>query len=384
MRSNFRHQELQLPEPRFDSPLTDIIIDLNYLRKQELIGTTPRSTFLQLKDIFHTLESIGSARIEGNHTTVAEFIETKIADNKEEPSDPIKEILNMEQAMDFLEKHVPSHSLNRAFISELHKMVVKDLKREGDLTPGEYRKKNVKISGSPHVPPDFIQIEEYMNELFEFINREDAPKYDLLKMAVAHHRFAWIHPFGNGNGRTVRLLTYAMLVKQGFNLEKGRIINPTAVFCSDRNQYYSMLAQADTGKAEGVLEWCRYVLSGLRDEINKVDLLTQYDFLKEKILIPTIDSAQKSKIISDIDAKILTLAVENQSIVAGDFPAIVGKKLPQEISRTIRRMREQKLLMPTKPGARKYTIRFSNSFLMRGVIQMLDKNGFLPMKGESS
>jgi hypothetical protein len=36
------------------------------------------------------------------------------------------------------------------------------------------------------------------------------------------------------NGRTVRLFTYAMLVKTGFNVNVGRIINPTAVFCSYR------------------------------------------------------------------------------------------------------------------------------------------------------
>ena len=48
--------------------------------------------------------------------------------------------------------------------------------------------------------------------------KDDSPKYDLLKVAIAHHRFVWVHPFSNGNGRTVRLFTYAMLVKLGFNV----------------------------------------------------------------------------------------------------------------------------------------------------------------------
>ena len=47
-----------------------------------------------------------------------------------------------------------------------------------------------------------------MEELVAFINRRDPPKYDLMKVAIAHHRFGWIHPFSNGNGRVVRLLTY--------------------------------------------------------------------------------------------------------------------------------------------------------------------------------
>ena len=44
--------------------------------------------------------------------------------------------------------------------------------------------------------------------------------FDLIKVAIAHHRFVWIHPFGNGNGRVVRLLTYALLIKYGFGANK--------------------------------------------------------------------------------------------------------------------------------------------------------------------
>jgi len=57
-----------------------------------------------------------------------------------------------------------------------------------------------------------------MEELFTFINNDDDKKYDLIKTALAHHRFVWIHPFDNGNGRTVRLFTYVLLVKLGFNI----------------------------------------------------------------------------------------------------------------------------------------------------------------------
>jgi len=41
----------------------------------------------------------------------------------------------------------------------------------------------------------------------QFINKLDRPKYSLLKIAIAHHRFVWIQPFNNGNGRTVHLFT---------------------------------------------------------------------------------------------------------------------------------------------------------------------------------
>ena len=95
----------------------------------------------------------------------------------------------------------------------------------------------------------------YMSELTDFISRKDSPKYDLLKAAIEHHRFVWIHPFGNWNGRTVRLFTYAMLVKTGFNVNVGRIINPTALFCINRNDYYKKLSQAEKGTDAAILTW---------------------------------------------------------------------------------------------------------------------------------
>jgi hypothetical protein len=44
---------------------------------------------------------------------------------------------------------------------------------------------------------------------------------DFIKVALSHHRFGWIHPFRNGNGRVVRLLTYLLLIKYGFNVKTG-------------------------------------------------------------------------------------------------------------------------------------------------------------------
>ncbi len=76
--AKFTHYDLKLVEPSFGSTLTDLIIELDYLRRKSLGGSTHPKVFFQLKHIFHTLESIGSARIEGNNTTVAEYIETKL------------------------------------------------------------------------------------------------------------------------------------------------------------------------------------------------------------------------------------------------------------------------------------------------------------------
>ena len=59
----FNHQDLALPNPAFDSPLVDVLTELEHLRRLQLGGTTPAPLFFQLKFIFHMLESLGSARI---------------------------------------------------------------------------------------------------------------------------------------------------------------------------------------------------------------------------------------------------------------------------------------------------------------------------------
>ena len=75
---DFTHHDLALLNPAFDSPLVDVLNELEHLRRYRLAGTTPASLFFQLKNVFHILESLGSARIEGNHTTLADYVESKM------------------------------------------------------------------------------------------------------------------------------------------------------------------------------------------------------------------------------------------------------------------------------------------------------------------
>ena len=384
MSANFKHIDLRLVEPPFGSQLTELVLQLDYLRKKPLDGTTHPVLFFQLKNIFHLLESIGSARIEGNRTTLAEYIERKIEGRGVE-EERFLEIKNNEKALNFIEKNIDKQKINRAFLSQIHNIVSKGLSSppggEGSKNPGNYRKVNVAIVGSRHIPPDVPTVPSYMEELFGFINKPDLPQYDLLKVALAHHRFAWIHPFDNGNGRVVRLLTYAMLVKYGFRVHiGGRIINPTAVFCSNREKYYHFLSLADKGYNDKLLLWCEYVLAGLRDEISKIDNLLDSKFLETKILLPAITFALERKFINEIEYKILRLAAKKQVIQAADIKEIFPEKISAEVSRMIRKLRDKKMLQARKKGNRKYALRFDNNYLLRGIIEMLDKEKFLPIQ----
>lgn len=374
------YEKLNLLRPHFDSELINLILELEHLRKRQLSWSTHPVIFFQLKSIFHLLESIWSARIEWNRTTIAELIETKISPEIS-VNEEIREIQNMEYALEYIEKNIKKIIINEHFIREMHLFVTKDLssKKEGSTSPWEYRKSNVTITKSKHVPCNFTQVINYMEELIWFINSNDNQKYDLIKIALVHHRFVWIHPFDNWNGRTVRLLTYAMLVKSWFNVNVwGGILNPTAIFCNDRNKYYDKLSIADSWNEEWLTEWCEYVLWGLKIEIEKIDKLLDYDYLSKNILIPAIDIALNRKLITDKEYAILKIAIKEQLLESKYIEKIFPWKLPQERSRQIKKLRDNKMLESEREWSKKYVINFSNNYLLRGIIEMLGKEWFLP------
>lgn len=376
----FQHHDLTLLNPSFDSPLVDVVTELEHLRRLRLEGTTPFPVFYQLKSIFHMLESLGSARIEGNHTTLADYVESRLEVQPENQSDQLREMANIEEAMTYIEEHFnPGQHVTEHFLRELHAMTVRDLQREGDSNPGNYRQGSVKISQSEHLPPDAVQVPQYMSALVDFINQADPTKYDLIKVALAHHRFAWIHPFGNGNGRVVRLLTYTLLVKYGFNVKTGgRVLNPTAVFCNDRDHYYAMLGRADNGTAEGREEWCIYVLQGMLDELRKVDRLTDTNYLIERILTPALHYARERELLTKLEEQVLLTTARAGIAKAGALKDVMSDMSDAQRTYQIRKLVERGMLVPIREGARQYTIGFSNNYLIRGVILALTEEKFIP------
>lgn len=382
MPASFKHIDLKLVSPSFDSKLMDALMELDHLRKLELIGSTAPWLFFQLKEIFHLLESVGSARIEGNRTTVSEYIEQKIA-GKERSTERFSEIANVEQAMSYIEDNIDVGSnISHHFIRELHQLAVDSLTEEGDKTPGAYRSWTVKIAKSQHLPPEPCSVQGYMDELVDFINSGDDKKYDLIKIAIAHHRFAWIHPFGNGNGRVVRLLTYALLIKYGFKVKDGKLLNPTAVFCNDREKYYEFLAIADGGTPKAMLKWCEYVLTGICDEISKVNKLLDHDYLLENVLRPAIAMGRDRGLINKDEEAVLKMGVNKQSFKASDIAHALPKLSPRQKTHMVAKLKSGGMIRPLKKQGREYFVTFHNNYLMRSLIQILEKENFIPSINE--
>ncbi len=375
---------LRLVNPEFGSSLTTTIIELDHMRKRDLTGTVAPWYFFQLKHIFHWLESLGSARIEGNHTTIADYVEHQI-DGDIDSTESLREIKNIAEAIRYVEEYIEKDSeITARFIFDLHAIIVKDLDKEGDTNAGAYRSYNVKIAaGAKHMPHDHLHVRDLMDELLTFINKADFDQYDLIKTALFHHRFTWIHPFGNGNGRIVRMLNYALLIKYGFNVKEGRILNPSCVFFSDRDLYYLSLSIADNGGNGDLINWCSYVLSGIKSEIIRIDALLNYDYLSAHILSPAISSAVERKLVTREEAEILMLGIkdETQSFKARD---ISDRYSSRQKTHLIKKLKDAGFIKPIQEGSRTYYVNFSRSYLLRGVMQALEVNKFIPAMDEKN
>lgn len=311
------YEKIYIPSPKFWWPIVGYITELEKLRNPKNIlfsqfREIPLPLFFQLKELFQLIESVSSARIEGNRTTIAEYMVSENKDKENKNKQNILEIKNIHKGINFIEELKQNWNwiiVNRVFFEELHKILMKDLliTHEGDQTPWAYRKYNVSISQSNHTPPDFLQVYAYMEELIDFIENyeKDKPQYDLLKIAIAHHRFVWIHPFWNWNGRMVRLLTYALLIKYWFDIAELWLLNPSTLFCVNREQYYDFLGKADIWSKEGLLNWCEYAIQWIFNETKMLETLLRKDFVLNNILKWATNSLILSWIIDENDQKIL-------------------------------------------------------------------------------
>gem|GEM_PF-6213260 len=85
-------------------------------------GSTHPYIFDQIQKVFQLFESVRSARIEGNHTTISEYVEANIF-SQEKEGESINEIRNIQKAIDFIHSRheLPIHE---HFVHELHSKVV--------------------------------------------------------------------------------------------------------------------------------------------------------------------------------------------------------------------------------------------------------------------
>ncbi|MBT2585233.1 Fic family protein [Arthrobacter sp. ISL-95] len=372
---------LDFPEFPFSSPLAKAIIDLERVRADLGEGTTAPEVFTQLRTLFQLLSSIMSARIEGNRTSIVDAVAgVQLADRADiKRDDGVQEIVQLQEATAFVDSAVGRGTiLTHGFVRELHRISVAGLEREGDRTPGAYRLADVTISGSSHRPPSPGSVHGDMTALLDFINADVDQNYELLKIALAHHRFVWIHPFGNGNGRVGRLMTYAAMRRQGFSDTAGyRALNPTAVFGENRALYYERLEDADSLEPESLIRWSTYVLEGLLTDLRRLAKLGDKDFVTEGLLVPAIARGLASSRFTADEALALTIIARKVDVKAADLSsAFAGSAATR--SQDIRKLLDRGVIEPIAKGKRSYRLRLAPSELTPLLVRELDQLGFLP------
>ena len=129
-------------------------------------------------------------------------------------------------------------------IKDLHQSVIELSEEHEDY---DYRQVDVFISGSDHKPPSPSEIPDQMRELLDWAQREKHRYHMIEFVSIFHHRFAQIHPFLDGNGRTARLLMNLFLMRAGFPL--------AIILKNDRQKYYRVLRQADAGRYKGLIQF---------------------------------------------------------------------------------------------------------------------------------
>ena len=120
------------------------------------------------------------------------------------------------------------------------------------------------------------------------------------------------------------------------------------------------------------------MLSGISSELKKVDQLTSQAFLREKVLYPAIDFSSGRGFINPLESKVLKRVVDLGTIKAGDLRTVLPDLKPAQVTYQLGRLIDRGLIQPVEEGARTYTAKFSNSSLIRGVIQVLREQGFIP------
>ncbi len=193
------------------------------------------SSFFRVRSIFN------SNAIEGNELSEGEtrlVVEQGITISGRSLKDHL-EAQSLAHALDFFESLASdSDPITETDVRQVHQLILKGI---SDSDAGRYRTADVMITGSAFAPTEPHDVPREMRDLGEWVQKATVGGFDcspVILAAAAHARFAQIHPFIDGNGRTARILMNLLLMRNGY---------PIAVITRDeRQRYYESLEESQT------------------------------------------------------------------------------------------------------------------------------------------
>ena len=154
-------------------------------------------------------------------------------------------------------------------IKELNSNILDDLSLDEGVEAGEIRTRSAGVARYRGAPPQ--DCEYLLGRLCDWLDAADwqvgqldNTAASILKAIIGHLYVEWIHPFGDGNGRTGRLIEYQILVNAGVPSPAAHLLSNH--YNETRSEYYRQLDRASqTGDPIGFLS---YALQGFVDGLH--------------------------------------------------------------------------------------------------------------------
>jgi Fic family protein len=273
------------PEDRALGPLSELAATL--LSECHRLGAQASEPLVRaLRPRLRAMNSYYSNKIEGQHTKPA-AIEQALQQHFDADAALAKKqrlaLAHMEVENEIEQKaqRLDAKALFEAgFVKEIHQFLYSKLPAADRVTddgkpvvPGEFRRDEV-LAGR-HLAPPWKDVEDLVQAWGSRYRTVSGAEALLIGTACSHHRLAWIHPFMDGNGRTARLHSHAVLHAMG--LTQG-LWSPMRGLARTQEQYYARLSNADLPRRndadgrgalsqEELVAFARYFLETCLDQV---------------------------------------------------------------------------------------------------------------------
>ena len=325
--------------------LTDLAVKL-VARASHLAGQIHWTVRESIGDLVRSMNCYYSNLIEG-HNTHPRDIDAALADDYS--PDPQKRILQREARAHIEVQRLidcggdPEESpTSTTYVQWIHEEFSRRLPDEllwvenpdtgarVGVVPGEFRDGEVQVGS--HVPPLAADLPLFLNRFqAAYDNRRLSAPQAIIAVAAAHHRFLWIHPFYDGNGRVARLMAHAMLLRCGVG---GSIWSVARGFARNSVQYKAKLANADAPRqgdydGRGALsatqleEFCSFFLRVCIDQVEFMESLLQPGELLRRMKLYADDEQAAGRLPSRSMA-LLREALLMGEVARGRAPEITG------------------------------------------------------------
>lgn len=221
-------------------------------------------------------EALASSEIENIVTTLADVLQAQLFSEAEQQTAD-KEVLRYNHALSHglaILKDVP---IGSRLIKEVHDILDPDEK-------GYRRTQNALINERTkevvYTPPASNSIPELITDLEKFIHDGNDEVDPILVTIITHYQFEAIHPFGDGNGRTGRILMVLCLTH--FGLLDLPVLFISGYINNNKSEYYEAIRKVtDEGDWEGYIN---YMLNAFREQaIESTDILLKIKDLHEEV-----------------------------------------------------------------------------------------------------